>query len=94
MDNRLTADGQSVFEDAFQFADIARVIVVEQNLHGCLGNGWQGDAAIGAKIAGDMPNQQGQVSPAFLFLGLSNGYWLRAQAAHDTEVAEQPLARY
>jgi addiction module HigA family antidote len=22
------------------------------------------------------------------FFGLSNGYWLRAQAAHDTEVAE------
>ena len=27
------------------------------------------------------------------FLGLSNGYWLRAQAAHDTEVAERSLAR-
>jgi addiction module HigA family antidote len=26
------------------------------------------------------------------FLGLSNGYWLRAQAAHDTEVAEEALA--
>ena len=26
------------------------------------------------------------------FFGLSNGYWLRAQAAHDTEVAEQRLA--
>ena len=25
------------------------------------------------------------------FFGLSNGYWLRAQAAHDTEVAEQAL---
>ena len=25
------------------------------------------------------------------FLGLSNGYWLRAQVAHDTEVAEQTL---
>jgi addiction module HigA family antidote len=25
------------------------------------------------------------------FLGLSNGYWLRAQAAHDTEVAENAL---
>ena len=25
------------------------------------------------------------------FFGLSNGYWLRAQAAHDTEVAEQVL---
>jgi addiction module HigA family antidote len=24
--------------------------------------------------------------------GLSNGYWLRAQAAHDTEVAERALA--
>lgn len=25
------------------------------------------------------------------FFGLSNGYWLRAQAAHDTEVAELAL---
>ncbi len=25
------------------------------------------------------------------FFGLSNGYWLRAQAAHDTEVAEEAL---
>ncbi len=27
------------------------------------------------------------------FFGLSNGYWLRAQALHDTEVAERALAR-
>lgn len=26
------------------------------------------------------------------FFGLSNGYWLRAQVAHDTEVAERILA--
>jgi addiction module HigA family antidote len=26
------------------------------------------------------------------FFGLSNGYWLRAQAAHDTEVAAVALA--
>jgi len=25
------------------------------------------------------------------FFGLSNGYWLRAQAAHDTEVAERRM---
>ncbi len=25
------------------------------------------------------------------FFGLSNGYWLRAQAAHDTEVTERML---
>ena len=25
------------------------------------------------------------------FFGLSNGYWLRAQAAYDTEVAERTL---
>jgi antitoxin HigA-1 len=25
------------------------------------------------------------------FFGLANGYWLRAQAAHDTEVAERDL---
>src|SRR3989337_2198267 len=27
------------------------------------------------------------------FFGLSNGYWLRAQAAHGTEVAEEALAK-
>jgi len=27
------------------------------------------------------------------FFGLSNGYWLRAQAAYDTEVAEANLAK-
>jgi len=27
------------------------------------------------------------------FFGLSNGYWLRAQVAHDTEVAERALAK-
>lgn len=26
------------------------------------------------------------------FFGLSNGYWLRAQVAHDTEVAQEALA--
>src|SRR4030095_13390404 len=26
------------------------------------------------------------------FFGLSNGYWLRAQAAYDTEVAQDTLA--
>ena len=25
------------------------------------------------------------------FFGLSNGYWLRAQAAYDTEIAEEAL---
>ena len=27
------------------------------------------------------------------FFGLSKGYWLRAQAAHDTEVAERTLEK-
>ena len=27
------------------------------------------------------------------FFGLSNGYWLRAQIAHDTEVAHDALAK-
>ncbi len=27
------------------------------------------------------------------FFGLSKGYWLRAQVAHDTEVAEQSMAK-
>ena len=27
------------------------------------------------------------------FFGLSNGYWLRARAAHDTEIAEAVLAK-
>ena len=27
------------------------------------------------------------------FFGLSNGYWLRAQVAHDTEIAQDLLAK-
>jgi addiction module HigA family antidote len=27
------------------------------------------------------------------FFGLSNGYWLRAQAAHDSEVAQASLSK-
>jgi addiction module HigA family antidote len=27
------------------------------------------------------------------FFGLTNGYWLRAQAAHDTEVAERAIGK-
>ena len=27
------------------------------------------------------------------YLGLSNGYWLRAQAAHDVELAEREMAK-
>ena len=27
------------------------------------------------------------------FFGLTNGYWLRAQVAHDTEVAKEELAK-
>lgn len=27
------------------------------------------------------------------FFGLSNGYWLRAQAAHDSEIAHRALVR-
>lgn len=27
------------------------------------------------------------------FFGLSNGYWLRAQAAYDTEVAQRAMAK-
>jgi antitoxin HigA-1 len=27
------------------------------------------------------------------FFGLSNGYWLRAQACHDTEIAEVSLSK-
>ena len=28
-----------------------------------------------------------------VFFGLSNGYWLRAQAAHETEIAQVKLAK-
>ena len=29
----------------------------------------------------------------YRYFGLSNGYWLRARAAYDTEVAEEALAK-
>jgi hypothetical protein len=32
-----------------------------------------------------------RISACAGFFGLSNGYWLRAQAAYDTEVAEEVL---
>jgi len=47
---------------------------------------------IGAIVAG----RRGMTADTDLrlcrFFGLSSGYWLRAQAAHDTEVAERSLA--
>ena len=34
----------------------------------------------------------GEIVAGRRFCGLSNGYWLRAQAAYDTEVAQESLA--
>ena len=47
---------------------------------------------IGAIIAGKRAITADTDLRLCKFFGLSNGYWLRAQAAHDTEVAEEELA--
>lgn len=47
---------------------------------------------IGAIIAGKRTITADTDLRLCKFFGLSNGYWLRAQAAHDTEVAEEELA--
>ena len=48
---------------------------------------------IGEIVAGRREITAGTDLRLCRFFGLSNGYWLRAQAACDTEVAEQALAR-
>ena len=46
---------------------------------------------IGEIVAGKRSVTAGTDLRLCKFFGLSNGYWLRAQAAHDTEVAERSL---
>ena len=48
---------------------------------------------IGEIVAGRRANTADTDLRLCRFFGLSNGYWLRAQAAHDTEVAERALSR-
>ena len=47
---------------------------------------------IGEIVAGKRAIAAGTDSRLCRFFGLSNGYWLRAQAAYDTEVAAKELA--
>lgn len=47
---------------------------------------------IGAIVAGKRAITADSDLRLCRFFGLSNGYWLRAQAAHDTEVAERALS--
>jgi len=47
---------------------------------------------IGEIVAGTRAITADTDSPLCRFFGLSNGYWLRAQAAYDTEVAAKELA--
>lgn len=46
---------------------------------------------IGEIVAGNHAITAGTDLRLCRFFGLSNGYWLRAQAAYDTEVAERVL---
>jgi addiction module HigA family antidote len=48
---------------------------------------------IGDIVAGKRAITAGTDLRLCRFFGLSNGYWLRAQAAYDTEVAEEALAK-
>jgi addiction module HigA family antidote len=47
---------------------------------------------IGDIVAGKRAITAGTDLRLCRFFGLSNGYWLRAQAAHDTEVAAREMA--
>ena len=47
---------------------------------------------IGEIVAGRRAITAGTDLRLCRFFGLSNGYWLRAQVAYDTEVAEDALA--
>ena len=47
---------------------------------------------IGEIVAGRRAVTAGTDLRLCRFFGLSNGYWLRAQVAYDTEVAERALA--
>lgn len=47
---------------------------------------------IGEIVAGKRAVTAGTDLRLCRFFGLSNGYWLRAQAAYDTEVAQETLA--
>ena len=47
---------------------------------------------IGAIVAGKRAITADSDLRLCRFFGLSNGYWLRAQAAHDTGVAERALS--
>jgi antitoxin HigA-1 len=48
---------------------------------------------IGDIVAGKRAITAGTDLRLCRFFGLSNGYWLRAQAAYDTEIAETVLAK-
>ena len=59
-------DDQSVFQDVFQFADIARVVEVQQNLHGRPGDVDQLDVTGGTEPPEDVVDQEGDVhAPVF-----------------------------
>ena len=47
---------------------------------------------IGAIVAGNRAITADTDLRLCRFFGLSNGYWLRAQAAYDTEIAQDELA--
>ncbi len=47
---------------------------------------------VGEIVAGRRPISADTDLRLCRFFGLSKGYWLRAQAAHDTEVAEATLS--
>jgi addiction module HigA family antidote len=56
---------------------------------------WLGDSAaqrIGDIVAGKRSITADTDLRLCRFFGLSKGYWLRAQAAHDTKVAAEELA--
>ncbi len=63
-DGLFLADDEGVFQDVFQLPDVARVVVVEQHLHGFVGDVGGAFFAGGAQAAHDVADEQGQVGRA------------------------------
>ena len=85
VDHALAAEDQGVLQDVLQFANIARIIVVEQDLHGILSNRRRGNGSGSAEASHDMPEEQRQVPAALLQKGQFD--------AHDVQAVEQVLAK-
>ncbi len=86
LDDRPLADDQGVLQDVLQLPDVARIIVVEEHLHGLFRDPVEPDVAFGAELFQDVGDEQGQVLPPFLEA--------RQFQPHDVEPVEKILTEF